>query len=146
MARVTVEDCVRKVPSRFELVVLAARRARQITSGAMPFVERENDKNSVLALREIAADAVEITALEEGLISSYRQYAPSEPHEEELENLLEQELESALMMTESSEALLMAGAGFQEEESDLTEDEEEEIADLASPLYEDADIIEESED
>ena len=54
MARVTVEDCVDKVPNRFELVMLAAHRAREIQSGSIPTVDRDNDKNPVVALREIA--------------------------------------------------------------------------------------------
>ena len=56
MARVTVEDCVDKVPNRFELVLLAAQRARQIASGAPILVERDNDKNPVIALRELAEE------------------------------------------------------------------------------------------
>ena len=55
MARVTVEDCVDKVPNRFELVMLAAHRAREIQAGELPTVDRDNDKNPVVALREIAA-------------------------------------------------------------------------------------------
>ena len=63
MARVTVEDCIDKVPNRFELVLLAARRARNIHSGAPLAVERDNDKNPVVALREIAEEAIELEAL-----------------------------------------------------------------------------------
>ena len=64
MARVTVEDCVDKIPNRFELVLLAARRARNINSGAPLTVERDNDKNPVIALREIADETIEISALQ----------------------------------------------------------------------------------
>ena len=63
MARVTVEDCVDKVSNRFELVLLAARRARNIHSGAALTVERDNDKNPVIALREIADETIELEAL-----------------------------------------------------------------------------------
>ncbi|MEE8173392.1 MAG: DNA-directed RNA polymerase subunit omega [Alphaproteobacteria bacterium] len=63
MARVTVEDCVDKVPNRFELVLLAARRARNIHSGAPLTVERDNDKNPVVALREIAEETIELEVL-----------------------------------------------------------------------------------
>jgi len=63
MARVTVEDCVDKIPNRFELVLLAARRARNIHSGAPLTVERDNDKNPVIALREIADETIELEAL-----------------------------------------------------------------------------------
>ena len=63
MARVTVEDCVRMVPNRFELVLLAAQRARDIRSGAELTVERDNDKNAVIALREIAEEAIDLETL-----------------------------------------------------------------------------------
>jgi DNA-directed RNA polymerase subunit omega len=63
MARVTVEDCVDKIPNRFELVLLAARRARNIHSGAPLTLERDNDKNPVVALREIADETIELEAL-----------------------------------------------------------------------------------
>ena len=58
MARITVEDCIEKVDNRFELVLLATKRARQIARGATPMVEVENDKPTVIALREIAADKI----------------------------------------------------------------------------------------
>ena len=63
MARVTVEDCVVKVPNRFELVLVAAQRAREITSGAPLSVDRDDDKNPVVALREIADDTIELDHL-----------------------------------------------------------------------------------
>jgi DNA-directed RNA polymerase subunit omega len=78
MARVTVEDCERLVPNRFELVMLAAQRARSIARGAPPVVDRDNDKNSVVALREIAADAVDLDALEDRLIHGHRQNVVAE--------------------------------------------------------------------
>jgi DNA-directed RNA polymerase subunit omega len=70
MARVTVEDCVDKVPNRFELVLLAAHRARAIASGSAMTVEPENDKNPVVALREIAAETIPPSDLSEGFIHS----------------------------------------------------------------------------
>lgn len=69
MARVTVEDCVDKVPNRFELVLLAGQRARQISSGAELTVDRDRDKNPVVALREIAEETVKPTQLAEALVS-----------------------------------------------------------------------------
>lgn len=63
MARVTVEDCLDKIPNRFDLVVLAARRARDLTLGRAPFVERENDKPTVIALREIAEGKIDLEYL-----------------------------------------------------------------------------------
>lgn len=80
MARVTIEDCTVKIPSRFELVVLAAQRAREISAGAKPAVERDNDKNPVVALREIAADAVTPDTLKELLLRKFRKH---QNHEEE---------------------------------------------------------------
>ena len=69
MARVTVEDCVKKIPNRFRLVLLSTERARELSSGALPTVARDNDKNPVIALREIAAGAVSVDALD----SRYRE-------------------------------------------------------------------------
>jgi len=70
MARVTVEDCAEVVHSRFELVALAAQRARAISAGAEITISRDNDKNPVIALREIAVETVNIEALREDLIQS----------------------------------------------------------------------------
>jgi len=70
MARVTVEDCVDKVPNRFDLVLLAAQRARQISAGAELTVDRDRDKNPVVALREIADETIRPKHLEEALIGS----------------------------------------------------------------------------
>jgi len=74
MARVTVEDCIEKVSNRFELVLLAAYRARQISQGAPLTVERDNDKNSVVALREIADGTISTEDLEEQLIHSMQKH------------------------------------------------------------------------
>lgn len=70
MARVTVEDCVDKVPNRFDLVLISAFRARQLSGGAEPMVDRDRDKNPVVALREIAEETVRPTHLEEAVVSS----------------------------------------------------------------------------
>jgi DNA-directed RNA polymerase subunit omega len=74
MARVTVEDCVDKVPNRFELVLLAGHRARSVSAGAPITVERENDKNPVVALREIAERTISPEDLKEDLIHSMQRY------------------------------------------------------------------------
>jgi len=70
MARVTVEDCIEKVPNRFELVLLASHRARSISQGAPLTVDRDNDKNPVVALREIADETVDSDDLQEDLVHS----------------------------------------------------------------------------
>ena len=87
MARVTVEDCVEKVPNRFNLVLLAAHRARAISAGASLMVDRDNDKNPVVALREIADDVVDSDALREGLIVSLQRVDEHSDAEEEAETL-----------------------------------------------------------
>jgi DNA-directed RNA polymerase subunit omega len=74
MARVTVEDCVLNVPNRFDLVMLSARRARQLSSGAAPTLERDRDKNPVLALREIADASIDVPELQENLLQSYQRH------------------------------------------------------------------------
>jgi DNA-directed RNA polymerase subunit omega len=93
MARITVEDCVLRVPSRFELVMLAAQRARDISAGAPLTVEGDNDKNPVIALREIADTTVDFDHLRYELIHGLRRHldtAPEPPMDlaEELEALI----------------------------------------------------------
>ena len=88
MARVTVEDCVDKVPNRFELVMLAAHRAREIASGSPATVDRDNDKNPVVALREIAEEKVELASLEGDLIKSLSRAPEPEPAEEEVMDII----------------------------------------------------------
>ncbi|MFQ5563625.1 MAG: DNA-directed RNA polymerase subunit omega [Parvularculaceae bacterium] len=82
MARVTVEDCVEKVQNRFDLVLLAAHRSRVLASGAPLLVDRDNDKNPVVALREIADGELEPPVLEEDLIQSLQKQAAIEESEE----------------------------------------------------------------
>lgn len=89
MARVTVEDCVDKVPNRFDLVMLAAHRARTIASGAPITVDRENDKNPVVALREIAAESVVPEDVRERAIESLmRNNEVDEPEEDNMAALM----------------------------------------------------------
>ena len=83
MARVTVEDCVTKISNRFELVVLAGQRARDITAGAEILVERDKDKNPVVALREIAEDKVAPEELLEAVVTSLQRYADTDEPEQE---------------------------------------------------------------
>ncbi|MEM1236033.1 MAG: DNA-directed RNA polymerase subunit omega [Pseudomonadota bacterium] len=89
MARVTVEDCVDKVPNRFELVMLAAHRAREISSGAALTVDRDNDKNPVVSLREIADETQSAEELRERLIESNQtQIEVDEPEEDAMSLLM----------------------------------------------------------
>lgn len=73
MARVTVEDCIEKVTNRYELVVVAARRAKDISAGAPLTVDRDNDKDAVVALREIADGTVKVDALLDGVVQNFQQ-------------------------------------------------------------------------
>ena len=88
MARVTVEDCVEKVPNRFELVLLAAQRGRNLSRGEEPQVERDNDKNPVVALREIADEKVDLLKLEQDLVKSLSRAPEPEPADEEVLDLI----------------------------------------------------------
>lgn len=89
MARVTVEDCVVKVPNRFELVLVAAQRARDISSGSKLSVERDNDKNPVVALREIAEDTIPLDGLRNALVSGLQKHVEvDEPEEDEMESFM----------------------------------------------------------
>ena len=72
MARITVEDCIDKFPSRFELVLVASNRARKLHSGEDPTVEIDNDKNTVIALREIAEETITVENLKNDLIEEYQ--------------------------------------------------------------------------
>ena len=97
MARVTVEDCIEKVENRFELVLLAAQRARDISVGAELQVDKNNDKNPVIALREIAEKKLDNDDLKEGIINGMQRYIEREEGEEDEEDIaaLEAEMSAA---------------------------------------------------
>ncbi len=121
MARVTVEDCVLKIPNRFKLVMLSAQRARNISAGAPMTVEKDNDKNPVVALREIADETVDLDDLEEGLIKGLQRHVEmNDPEEEDFDILAIQQGQS------ESEAGSVEGEGNQ----------------LKSNMYQDVDISE----
>ncbi|HEU0222390.1 MAG TPA: DNA-directed RNA polymerase subunit omega [Paracoccaceae bacterium] len=89
MARVTVEDCVDKIPNRFELVMLAAHRARAIAAGAPITVDRDNDKNPVVALREIADETIAVHDLRESAIAAHQRHIEvDEPEEDDMAALM----------------------------------------------------------
>lgn len=102
MARVTVEDCVIKVPNRFDLVMLASQRARDIASGAPETVARDNDKNPVIALREIAEDTLSLPDLQEKLVLGLQKEKPQDDLEEDTEALDALKEESAILATVES--------------------------------------------
>jgi len=87
MARVTVEDCVTRVPNRFSLILLASNRARAIAAGGTLTLDRDNDKNPVVALREIAEDTVDPNELREALVTSLQRVDEHSEAEEEAETL-----------------------------------------------------------
>ena len=89
MARVTVEDCVEKIPNRFELVMLASQRARAISAGSSITIDRDNDKNPVVSLREIADETIDLDGLRQGLIKKeQRTQEPDEPVEDDMMELI----------------------------------------------------------
>ena len=88
MARVTVEDCILKVPNRFELVLLASQRARDLSSGAEETLERDNDKNPVVALREIAEETVSVEKLRDDVIFGLQKYVDADEPEDENTTIL----------------------------------------------------------
>ena len=105
MARVTVEDCIEKVANRFDLVMLASQRAREVSAGAPITVERDNDKNPVIALREIADETVELENLQESLIVSQQKHVEYDlPEEDEVVELLESESNIAGVTPDMPEA------------------------------------------
>ncbi len=109
MARVTVEDCVDKVPNRFELVMLAAHRAREIASGSVATVARDNDKNPVVALREIADETQLADDLRERMVEANQtQIEVDEPEDDSMALLMGAEADRPATDDMSEEKLLRA--------------------------------------
>ena len=89
MARITVEDCVTKIPNRFDLVVVAAQRSRQISAGEPLTIDRDNDKNPVIALREIADSTIDQEELQESVVRGLQRHVEiDEPEDDEMELLM----------------------------------------------------------
>ena len=120
MARVTVEDCVDKIPNRFDLVLAAAQRARQISSGAELTIDRDRDKNPVVALREIADETLSPDDLKEDLIHSLQKHVEVDEPEPDPSSFIsaagsasgdgdEDELPETLTFDQMSEEELLAG-------------------------------------
>jgi len=133
MARVTVEDCVVQIPNRFDLVMLSAHRARALSSGAELKVERDRDKNPVVALREIAEEKLDLDSLKEALIKGLqKRIEPDQPEEEVTE----------LMANEQQSWINADIGGDEADEEDMDEDLESDGADNFSSdvNFEDADV------
>lgn len=118
MARVTVEDCVEKLPNRFELVMVAAQRARKIGSGAALTLDRDNDKNPVVALREIAEETVSIEDLKEEIIRGKQRIIALDDDGEDVVDSMEGE--------EEWKAMARGAGSFAMDAEDEDEDEDAE--------------------
>lgn len=134
MARVTVEDCIIKVTNRFELVLLAAQRARQIGAGSPLTVERDNDKNPVVSLREIADGTVEPKQLKDFLVGSLRKHVDSEPEDEEFGDLFAEETSQFKSAADS----LFTTVASDDDDDDF---EDEELDDEDEPLDENLPMV-----
>ena len=120
MARITVEDCILKIPNRFELVLTAAQRAKEIGVGAELTVDRDNDKNSVVSLREIADETIPLEELKENLIKSFQKvtFMEDDEDEEEIIDLMEGENDWSGLANFGNEDENMIGVGMHEETTD----------------------------
>lgn len=106
MARVTVEDCVDKIPNRFELILIAAQRARELAAGAVATIDRDNDKNPVVALREIAGESVEFPRLREAIVRGMQKSGERDEPDEEITEIMRQE---QLLADQAANALAAGG-------------------------------------
>ena len=138
MARVTVEDCIEKVENRFELVMVAAQRARKIGTGAPLTIERNNEKNPVISLREIAGETVSIDDLKEELVRNHQMMVAFEEDDDEIDLMDGEEEWSSMAGNQSSSAAdkkKLAGSLYGSEEIVESKpdgsDKEPSLADLA---------------
>ena len=131
MARVTVEDCIEKVPNRFDLVMLAAQRSRGLASGAELTVDRDNDKNPVVALREIAEETIDLKELENNCIKGLQKHVERDEQEEEAD-LLTAATDDFVTMASQASASMLLGDGSEDKsprfEDDVDGDEGDEEA------------------
>ncbi|NNG03984.1 MAG: DNA-directed RNA polymerase subunit omega [Inquilinus sp.] len=127
MARVTVEDCVLKIPNRFELVMTAARRARDVSAGAPLTIERDNDKNPVIALREIADETISIEEVGEALVKDHQKVHEPEEPEEEIIDLMAGEEEWLQGLARESANIELGAAPDEEVAAEVPAVEEESL-------------------
>jgi len=130
MARVTVEDCVTKVPNRFRLVMLATQRARDLSVGTPMTVEQDNDKNPVVALREIAEGTVKVDELEAALIQGLQKHSDTDQMDDDSAELLA--VEEELAAAAGTEMLAEETAGKAAAEPDAAGQENEDGEDDAA--------------
>jgi len=130
MARVTVEDCIVQIPNRFELVMLSAHRARALASGAELKLERDRDKNPVVALREIAEEKLDLAGLEESLVKGLqKRIEPDQPEEEVAE-----------LMANEQQSWIGADEGDDELDEELGDEEGDDTKSDAITSFEDAEV------
>lgn len=126
MARVTVEDCVVKVPNRFDLVMVASQRARQISAGAPLAVERDNDKNPVVALREIADSSIDLDNLRQAMITGLQKHMETEEPQEDMMEAMHADRDVAGVsfeaIAEGAEEMAVENASEGAEDADFTEE------------------------
>jgi len=133
MARITVEDCIDKVENRFELVMAASQRARKIGSGASITLERDDDKNPVIALREIAEGTVSVPDLKEEIITNHQRFLPQDDTEENID-LMDGEQEWSQLSKAPADGAYAAEEVSEEEDSDsegASSDEPPTLGDIA---------------
>ncbi|MEQ8664395.1 MAG: DNA-directed RNA polymerase subunit omega [Rhodospirillales bacterium] len=137
MARVTVEDCVEQVPNRFELVLLAAERARNLSAGAILTVDRDNDKNPICALREIADQTIDLDEIQENLIKGLQKFVESdEPEEDSLDlDAIHQDLNEG-----SAPAASASADDDEDDEAGIALSDNAAALDQAGAVFEDADV------
>ena len=128
MARITVEDCIDKFSSRFELVLVASQRARKLHSGEEPTIERDNDKNTVIALREIADSSISKEEMKENLIQEYQTISISDEEQENQELQLPTETDDTSEDNEEiSNENLSTKIEVEQEMNELVSQEDDEI-------------------
>ena len=152
MARVTVEDCIDKIPNRYELLMVAAQRAKDIAAGSPITVAKDNDKNPVIALREIAEETVSIEELQKSLVMGLQKYVEvEEPEEEELEIMaaekeladLDEQFSGLLMDTDIADNMQVVG---EDGEADLDTDADGVLDDEVAGLDDGLDLGSEIDD
>jgi DNA-directed RNA polymerase subunit omega len=148
MARVTVEDCITKVPNRFDLVALAAQRARAISAGSTLTVERDDDRNPVVALREIAEETVDFDELEDTIIKSLQKHVEiDEPEEEEMDLLaIQQEITGTTEEPAAPEKLAEQSSEGEATDKKATKDAEPEPAADETPEDADPEVVKDAKD
>ena len=154
MARVTVEDCIDKIPNRYDLVLVAAQRAKDISAGSPIQVNRDNDKNSVVALREISENRVSIEDLQRSLVMGQQKYVEvEEPEDEEIEIIsaekelaaLESQFSSDMISDEDLNNTMQIHGGDDDDDLDLDADADDidfdDGADFEDDSYDDMDDL-----